>query len=85
MSLIADYAQTRDIKNHQGFYETNPLLGRNPSDSRIRNYFISSALIHTGIAYNMKPAMRKDFQYATIALQVAVILHNKKIGLRYEF
>lgn len=84
-SFYLDYAQTMDIKNHAGYYESNPFLGRNPSDVRIRNYFITAGALHTYAAYNMKPEMRRNFQYATIALQVAVILHNKKIGLRYEF
>lgn len=34
-----DWRQTRDIKNHPGFYEMNPVLGRYPSDTKIDLYF----------------------------------------------
>ena len=80
-----DYAQTRDIKNHAWAYETNPILGRHPSDRRITLYFLSASVIHTGIAYKLPPDWRRGFQYTTLALQLAVIAHNKKIGLRFEF
>lgn len=84
-TLYVDYKQTKDIKNHKGMYETNPLLGRHPSDVRIRNYFLLAGVGHTALVYNMRPDMRRKVQYATIALQLAVILHNKQIGLNYEF
>lgn len=84
-SFYVDYLQTKDIKNHPGMYETNPILGAHPSNRRIASYFILAAAGHSILAYNMKPEMRRNFQYATIALQIAVILHNKRIGLNYEF
>jgi hypothetical protein len=84
-TFYLDQAQTKDIKNHPWAHETNPLLGRSPSDPRIRNYFLSAGLIHTAIAYKLPPEYRRGFQYTTLALQLAVIAHNKKIGLRFEF
>jgi hypothetical protein len=84
-TFYADYLQTKDIKNHPGMYERNPILGAHPSNRRIGGYFVLAAASHSYIAYRMNPEMRRNFQYATIALQVAVILHNKRIGLNYEF
>jgi hypothetical protein len=84
-TFYLDQAQTKDIKNHPWAHETNPLLGRHPSDRRIRNYFVSASVIHTAIAYKLPPEYRRGFQYTTLALQLAVIAHNKKIGLRFEF
>lgn len=84
-TFYVDYLQTKDIKNHPGMYETNPILGAHPSNRRIGGYFVLAAASHSYIAYNLRPEWRRPFQYATIALQVAVILHNKKIGLNYEF
>ncbi len=84
-TFAADYAQTRDIKNHDWAYETNPLLGKHPSDNRIRNYFVGSAIIHTAVMYHLPPEWRKKAQYATIALQVAVIIRNKRMGLHFQF
>lgn len=84
-TFALDYAQTKDIKNHQGLHETNVLMGRHPSDVRVRNYFVAASLAHTAIAYNLPKEWRPAFQYATIALEVAVIIKNKRMGLRYEF
>jgi hypothetical protein len=84
-TFALDYAQTRDIKNHDWAHETNPLLGRHPSDNRVRNYFIGATLLHTVVAYNLRPEWRRTFQYTTIALEVAVIIRNKRIGLHYQF
>jgi hypothetical protein len=84
-TFAVDYMQTKDIKNHKWAYETNPIMGKHPSDVRIRNYFISAAVIHTAIAYKLPPEWRKPFQYATIAVQVVTIIKNKRMGLNYEF
>lgn len=84
-TFALDYAQTKDIKNHPGMYETNSLMGAHPSDARIRNYFVAASVVHTAIMYNVRPEWRRNLQYATIALEVAVILRNKRIGLHYQF
>jgi len=81
-TFAVDYKQTSDIKNHPGMYETNPLLGPHPSQRTIRAYFITAALVHTGVMALLPPDTRAAVQYGTIVLQVAVIGHNKYIGLK---
>lgn len=80
-TFIVDYKQTSDIKNHPGMFEKNPILGPYPEQRTIRNYFIAAAVTHTALMVVLPPDIRATAQYATIALQVAVIGHNKYIGL----
>jgi len=42
--LFWDMAQTLDIKNHPGHFETNKILGPHPSDSFVITYFCAIGL-----------------------------------------
>ena len=82
---LLDYGQTMDIKNHPGMYERNPLLGENPSDVRIRNYFLGAAATHAAITYLLPRQYRPTWQWGTMLLEVGVVAHNYSIGLRVDF
>ena len=82
---LIDYAQTRDIKNHPEIYETNPLLGENPSDTRIRNYFIAAGLAHVGITHLLPRPYRMPWQLGWLTLQVINMQNNHRLGLRLDF
>lgn len=85
-TLLIDYKQTRDIANHPMRYETNRILGDNPSDARIRNYFIGAAVGHVLVAHALPNGMlRTAFQAGTVAVEMSVIGHNKRMGLRIKF
>lgn len=84
-TYVVDYKQTLDIKNHPGMYETNPILGRNPSDVKVRNYFIASGLTTLGAVYLLPKKYRPYLIGGVLVLEVAVIGHNKRIGLRTNF
>lgn len=80
--FVLDYLQTRSIQDcYPKCYETNPILGRNPSTNKVRGYFITAAVLHTALAYYLTPEYRKAFQEGTIALELIVIGNNKRIGL----
>lgn len=83
--LAIDYGQTRDIKNNPGMYETNPLLGKHPSDERIRNYFIGAAIGHAAIAYVLPREYRVAWQWVWIGVEAGYVAHNYNIGLRTDF
>lgn len=80
-----DYRQTIDIKNHPGMYETNFILGKHPSDVKIRNYFIASGVVTLGAVYLLPKHLRPYLIGGVLVLEVAVIGHNKRIGLRTNF
>lgn len=81
-----DWMQTRHIaKNPTLFSESNPLLGRHPSVSKVNKYFIATALMHTGISYALPPEYRKVFQYITIGVQAGYVTHNYNVGVKIGF
>jgi hypothetical protein len=84
-ALLLDHAQTRDIKNHPGYQETNPLLGSHPSDTRIRNYFLAAGVAHLAVTHLLPPRHRHHWQGATLAIQAGYVAHNYRIGLRLDF
>lgn len=84
-TYVVDYRQTLDIKNHPGMYETNPILGKHPSDVRVRNYFIASGLTTLGVTYLLPKQLRPYLIGGVLTLEIGVIDHNKHIGLRTNF
>jgi len=84
-TLLLDYSQTRDIKNHPGMYETNPILGKHPSDDKIATYFVLAGVGHYLVTKALPAEYRPAWQWGAIGLETLVILHNKQIGLSFKF
>lgn len=80
-----DYKQTTDIKNHPGMYEMNPILGKHPSDSRVRNYFAANLIGHTVITALLPEKYRPVWQWSTITVEVIVVRHNASLGIHANF
>jgi hypothetical protein len=93
--LVVDYAQTRSIHNfcldkHDGrvgctVHETNGLLGQDPSEARIRNYFLTAAATHALITYVLPEEYKKPWQIGTIVFEGVIIGRNKHLGLKLKF
>jgi hypothetical protein len=62
-------------------HETNALLGKNPSDARIRNYFIGGTALHAGIAKALPNEWRPWWIGGGIVLQLHQVIKNKQFGL----
>ncbi len=75
-----DYRQTIEIVRSD-YYETNPMLGKYPSESRVRNHFILSAIGSYLIADNIKH--RKAFLIGFILVEALFVNHNISIGIRF--
>ncbi len=86
-AMYLDYAQSKDIKNYPDVcWEQNPLLGRHPSDSKLKNYFIGAAITHYTIARTLPAGWkRQSWQYGWLALEVAQVVRNKKVGFKFQF
>lgn len=86
ITLLMDWRQTLDIKNHQGFKELNPILGDHPSDLKIHIYF-SAWIFIVAVACmfvdgdNPRAALLVICMIRT-AQELFVISKNKKLGLR---
>lgn len=92
--FVADALQTLDIKNHKSMYETNPILGKHPSDAEVMGYFIGTFAIHSVVAYYLpdllfKPKTASLFRKGIITLSIgvesAVIHHNYQMGIKVKF
>jgi hypothetical protein len=84
-TFALDAAQTLDIKNHPDIYETNPLLGRHPSDLKIGAYFIGAGFAHTAITKALPTEYRAAWQYGWAALEIGTIIRNRRLNLRFNF
>lgn len=84
-TIFLDYRQTKDIKNHPGFTEKNPILGRNPSDGKIDRYFAAAALGSVAVVYLLPDEYRWYFIGGVVAMQLNVIGHNKRVGVSFNF
>lgn len=78
-----DYRQTSDIS--EPHYEQNPLLGNHPSQGEIDKYFAVSAIGHFGASELLPLRYRKNWQWLTIGVSGAIVYHNYRIGLRFNF
>lgn len=84
-TLVLDYSQTMDIKNHPKLEEKNKMLGQHPSDVKIRNYFLASALTHYVITKLLPSEYRPYWQYGGIIYEGGFIISNHHIGLAFKF
>lgn len=83
---VIDWGQSRDIaKNPQIYRETNPLLGRHPSVSRVDAVLASTLLLHTYIAYKLPPSHRKTWQMFWVGVEFGATLNNYRAGVEINF
>jgi hypothetical protein len=81
-----DWLQTRYIATHSDiYYESNPVLGREPKQETVDAYFFSTAVLHSWIAYSLHPRYRKWFQYSTIVMETGYVGHNISLGIGFQF
>ena len=84
-ALFVDYKQTLDIKRHQGYSESNPILGLHPSDVRVRNYFLISSILSLGVAQLLQGSSRTAFMTGEMSFELAVVKRNVGLGLTVRF
>lgn len=65
--------------------EANFILGRHPSVNKVNIYFASTLIAHTTVSYILPKKYRTYWQLTTIGFESAVIGHNFKAGIKFEF
>lgn len=80
-----DWLQTKEIARNPNYYETNPVLGKYPSQNEVDIYFLSTAIIHTGIAYYLPKEYRRIWQCIFIGIQAGHVSHNINTGVKIHF
>jgi hypothetical protein len=84
-TLTLDALQTMDIKNHPELHETNPLLGNHPGDVKIFAYFVGAGVGHYAVTKALPTEYRAAWQYGWAALEIATIIRNHRLDLRFNF
>lgn len=86
MLHTADYLQTMGIskscRNGGGFYETNPILGKCPSASKVGKYFLATAVAMAVIHYKFDTNVPA---YAWIVVETGAVANNVKLGISMRF
>lgn len=77
-----DYLQTREIATSPKFYEANPLIGENPSITRVNTFFIIDALIHAGIQHTK---YKQYWNVVFVGFKATAVAHNFRLGVRLKF
>lgn len=81
----ADGSVTDGNKVYCNVYETNPGLGKNPSDTKVTLYFGGLTLAHVAIAKALPNEWRPAWIGAGILMQLHQVIKNKKFGLSVNF
>ena len=75
--LAVDTYQTHGIVDDPNCYETNPILGRDPSDGSINVYMLGCAVGHTLVSGLLNPEWRERWQYIWIGAEAGTVIHNE--------
>jgi hypothetical protein len=84
-TVNADGSVTDGTTVYCSVHETNPGLGKHPSEARIRNYFAGVTIAHIAIAKTLPTEYRPFWQGAGIIMQLSQVIKNKKFGLSVNF
>ena len=83
---IIDWGQTRHLaRNPDSHAETNKLLGKHPSPTKVDAYFTSTLLAHAAITHILPGSHRPYWQMITIMIEGSVIKRNYQLGVHSTF
>jgi len=85
--LIAsvDWLQTRYIATHPHFKESNPILGKETSLTKINSYFSICIIGQTLISYILPNPYRVIWQSFWIGFETNTIAYNYNAGIKLKF
>tara|TARA_Y100000114_G_C11634006_1_gene265822 strand:- start:254 stop:628 length:375 start_codon:yes stop_codon:yes gene_type:complete len=80
-----DMLQTLEIANNDDYYETNPILGKHPSELEVITYFVARAFTLSELT-KMTPQKYRGFTHAfNIVYNFDIVRKNHSIGIRIGF
>ena len=84
--LLADWATTRYGSRHwhQGYYETNPIMGRHPHQDRVDLHFLM-VIPAVYLFADYLPAYRREFLMGVTAIELGYVANNLRIGWQIKF
>ena len=84
-TLAADWIQTREIARNPNYYETNPLLGKYPSQNDVNKYFIASIAITNVVGELLPPKLGNYFYFSVAAVETVQVTKNMRIGVQFKW
>ena len=84
--LVADWLTTRDMtkRYNEGYYEMNPLLGRNPTTAQVNRHFAIGIPLTFLIAHYLDE-YRKPYLMGVTVIEAIIVGNNLSIGLRVRY
>ena len=80
-----DMAQTLQTSDKSGdFRETNPFLGKNPSEEDVVGFFVATSIAHAAVTHYLvehHPKYVKAWEYSSIIVGTGAVMWNFKILL----
>ncbi len=80
-----DMLQTLEIANNDDYYETNPILGKHPSEAHVVAYFVFRGLAHYHATNIIPQKYRNYFHGYNIIYNYNTVKDNHDIGIRIDF
>lgn len=85
LTLVAvsfiDVCQTSWFLRDPSYSESNPLLGRHPSQLELNLFTLGALVTHAAIAYALPKPYRSIWQGLGIGVETSAIAHNFSIGV----
>jgi len=78
-----DYLQTKEIARNPNYHETNPCLGRHPTQGQVDTYFLATAIGEIVIAHFLPSKWRRVWLGVWIGVSGACVTYNYTIGIRF--
>lgn len=82
---VIDLGQTLDIEDHQGFIETNPLIGTHPSEFQI----YAASLTMIGLDYLALRFLSKEWRRLFLSFDIGMTAQgtysNSRVGVKLNF
>ena len=84
--LAIDWRQTQVIATDPKYIEVNPILGNNPSISKVNRYFFTVGLLHTAGSWFMWKWNKDVWRWFigfSIGTEANMTWYNLKVGIRF--
>jgi len=88
VAALGDYGTTKNLTRRydEGYYESwNKFLGDNPSPRQVDLYFALWIPGHYLIARRLDADWRPVWQWGGVIAHTLATIHNRQLGLKFEF
>lgn len=84
-TIIADWAQTREIADNDNYYEKNSYLGPHPTTGEVNRFFINTLILHNLVGSMLPEKYRAVYYGGQLGFRLNVVKDNADIGIQFKF